>query len=48
MEPTDDKPKPRPYEPPTVEPVGNVREMLAGDLGTVQDAGGPTTKQPTP
>jgi len=30
-----------PYQPPTVTPLGNVRDLLAGNSGTQPDGGDP-------
>ena len=30
-----------PYQPPTVVPLGNVRDLLAGNAGTQPDGGDP-------
>jgi hypothetical protein len=39
-EPTAGRDRPG-YEPPTVTPIGNARDLLAGSAGSVADAGVP-------
>jgi hypothetical protein len=36
-----------PYEPPIVRPLGNVRDLLAGNFGTQPDGSPPDPDQPT-
>jgi hypothetical protein len=36
-----------PYEPPTLTPLGNVRDLLAGNFGTQPDGDPPDEDQPT-
>ncbi len=36
-----------PYEPPTVRPLGNVRDLLAGNGGTQPDADPDLPSQPS-
>jgi hypothetical protein len=36
-----------PYEPPTVSPLGNVRDLLAGNSGTQPDGSPPDEDFPT-
>lgn len=38
--------RPVTYEPPKVTPLGNVRDLLAGSIGTGADAGPPDPENP--